>query len=609
MPPFEIEPCAGAAAPPAPGARAPRITWHDETGRLRTLGVQPVVLAFCGDTWDPARREELARYRAMLRDLPGGGVLLSDEDGAEADWRARYGVDDRAATFLIDGDGIVRWRHVASLDPPPSLDALHAALRGNDEAIGVSRRTFLLAGVAFAIAASVPLDGRAEAGAAPRRAAPATGRATTLNVNGQRLPHRRRRPHHAARRAARAHRPHRHEERLRPRPVRRLHRARRRPPHQLVPDARATGGGPADHDDRRSRARRRLHPMQAAFIEARRLPVRLLHARPDHVRGRLHRRGPRRQPTTTSGVDERQHLPLRRLQGICDAIARGAGRGEEARLNELRYDRAATVRGGDAPASRADPRRAVSSRGGTNLVDLMKYGVERRRRVVDVTRLPLATDRAAAGRRLAHRRARQQQRPGRATRVSRALPRAVAQALLAGASPQLRNMATTGGNLLQRTRCYYFYDTAFPCNKRAPGSGCAAIGGQQPHPRDPRAERRVHRDASERYGGRAGGARRASCRCRVPTARAPFRSPSSIACRATRRTSTPICSRDELIVAVDLPPPSSSAARSRYLKVRDRAQYAFALVSAAVARGPGGRHDPRRAHRARRRRAQAVARA
>src|SRR5262245_38985851 len=115
--------------------------------------------------------------------------------------------------------------------------------------------------------------------------------------------------------------------------------------------------------------------------------------------------------------------------------------------------------------------------GGTNLVDLLKYRVEATDQLIDVTRLPLA---------------KVEQLPDGSVRVG-ALVRnsdlaqhplitdaypVLSQALLAGASPQIRNAATTGGNLLQRTRCYYFYDTAFPCNKREPGSGCSAIGGQ-----------------------------------------------------------------------------------------------------------------------------------
>jgi len=114
--------------------------------------------------------------------------------------------------------------------------------------------------------------------------------------------------------------------------------------------------------------------------------------------------------------------------------------------------------------------------GGTNLVDLMKSDVEKPSRLIDISRLPLNTIEATAGGGL---------------RIGALVPNSdvayhplvaeryplVASAILAGASAQLRNMASTGGNLLQRTRCPYFYDTATPCNKREPGSGCSALEG------------------------------------------------------------------------------------------------------------------------------------
>ena len=114
--------------------------------------------------------------------------------------------------------------------------------------------------------------------------------------------------------------------------------------------------------------------------------------------------------------------------------------------------------------------------GGTNLIDLMKYDVERPLRLIDITRLPLKTV---------------EETPDGGVRIGALVPNSdlayhplierryplLSSAILAGASQQLRNMASTGGNLLQRTRCFYFYDTATPCNKREPGSGCSAING------------------------------------------------------------------------------------------------------------------------------------
>jgi xanthine dehydrogenase YagS FAD-binding subunit len=160
--------------------------------------------------------------------------------------------------------------------------------------------------------------------------------------------------------------------------------------------------------------------------------------------------------------------------------------------------------------------------------------------------------------------------------------RVLSEAILNGASAQLRNMATIGGNLLQRTRCYYFTDPTFKeCNKRAPGSGCAAINGFNrihailgasdsciaTHPSD-MAVALVALDATVRLAGPEG-------ERVVPVAdfhRLPGDAPQF----------DTVIKQGELIVAIDLPP-SPFAARSHYLKVRDRASYAFALVSVAAA--------------------------
>jgi xanthine dehydrogenase YagS FAD-binding subunit len=219
--------------------------------------------------------------------------------------------------------------------------------------------------------------------------------------------------------------------------------------------------------------------------------------------------------------------------------------------------------------------------GGTNLLDLMKGGIEQPVKLVDITRLPLAKIEETPDGGL---------RIGAMVRnsdcaedrlVSERYP-LLSQALLAGASPQLRNMASVGGNLLQRTRCYYFYDAAFPaCNKRRPGSGCAAregynrihaILGASPqcvatHPSD-MAVAMAALDAVVEVRGR-NGARR------IPIADF-HRLPGDTPQRDTN------LAPDELIVAVVLPP-NGFAQGSHYLKVRDRASYAFALVSVAAA--------------------------
>jgi xanthine dehydrogenase YagS FAD-binding subunit len=218
--------------------------------------------------------------------------------------------------------------------------------------------------------------------------------------------------------------------------------------------------------------------------------------------------------------------------------------------------------------------------GGTNLVDLMKVQVETPAHLVDISRLPLRsidvtqdgglrigalvsnTDLAADSR----------------VRTSYPL---LSRALLAGASGQLRNMASTGGNLLQRTRCYYFYDVAQPCNKRKPGSGCAAMRGFNRihavlgasdqciavHPSDMAVALRALDAEIETLS--ADGKRRV-----IPIAdfhKLPGDTP--------QRESE--LAQGELITAVTLPPPIRG--QQVYRKVRDRASYAFALVSVAAA--------------------------
>src|SRR5215469_12855267 len=140
----------------------------------------------------------------------------------------------------------------------------------------------------------------------------------------------------------------------------------------------------------------------------------------------------------------------------------------------FQYARAADV--DDAVRQIAGDPAAKFIAGGTNLIDLMKQDVERPLRLIDITRLPLKNveETAEGGLRigalvpnsdLAYHPLIEQRYP------------VLASAILAGASAQLRNMASTGGNLMQRTRCFYFYDVATPCNKREPGSGCSAING------------------------------------------------------------------------------------------------------------------------------------
>ena len=219
--------------------------------------------------------------------------------------------------------------------------------------------------------------------------------------------------------------------------------------------------------------------------------------------------------------------------------------------------------------------------GGTNLVDLMKEGVENPDRLIDINRLDLNQITASAnGLRLG---AVARNAPTANHPIVRRDYPLLTQAILAGASAQLRNVATNGGNLLQRTRCYYFYDTAMPCNKRQPGSGCSAIGGFNrvhavlgtstsciaTHPSD-MCIALAALDATVQVQG-TGGRRSISF---ADLHRLPGNTP---------HMDTNLPSGD-LITAIDLPIASAVfAPHSHYLKVRDRASYAFALVSVAAA--------------------------
>jgi xanthine dehydrogenase YagS FAD-binding subunit len=255
-------------------------------------------------------------------------------------------------------------------------------------------------------------------------------------------------------------------------------------------------------------------------------------------------------------------------------------------MKSFSYERANSP--AEAAAAAARTPRAKFIAGGTNLLDLMKLEIETPSHLIDVNRLALDkveptpdgglrigalvrnTDLAADA------------------RVRRDYG-VLSRALLAGASGQLRNKATTAGNLLQRTRCPYFYDTNQPCNKRLPGSGCAAIGGFSrqhavigaseaciaTHPSDMAVAMRALDAVVETV--RPDGATR-----NIPIAefhRLPGETPQI-------ETSLAL---DELITAVTLPQPVGG--KQLYRKVRDRASYAFALVSvAAIVQRDGSGH-------------------
>ncbi|MBX9910549.1 MAG: xanthine dehydrogenase family protein subunit M [Beijerinckiaceae bacterium] len=246
-------------------------------------------------------------------------------------------------------------------------------------------------------------------------------------------------------------------------------------------------------------------------------------------------------------------------------------------MQPFTYERATGLR--EAAAAVAGRPDAKFISGGTNLIDLMKLGIERPGHLVDISRLPLAGIADAADGGLTIGAQVRNSDLAADMRVRRRYP-VLAQALLAGASGQLRNKATTAGNLLQRTRCPYFYNPAMACNKREPGSGCSALGGFERslgilgtsehcaavHPSD-MAVAMAALDARIETTGPDGGTRSLAL---GELHRLPGETPAIETALAP----------GEMITAVTLPPPPSG--RQLYRKVRDRASYAFALVSVAV---------------------------
>jgi xanthine dehydrogenase YagS FAD-binding subunit len=247
-------------------------------------------------------------------------------------------------------------------------------------------------------------------------------------------------------------------------------------------------------------------------------------------------------------------------------------------MHPFSYARSTSV--ADALHEVAESPRAKFIAGGTNLLDLMKVEVERPERLVDINRVGLDEIRSTPQGGLRIGALVTNSDLAYHAEVERRYP-LLSQAILSGASAQLRNMATTGGNLLQRTRCEYFYDGSTPCNKRQPGTGCAAIDGYNRshailgasehciavHPSDmcvalAALEAAIHVDGPR-------GIRE------IPLAdfhRLPGDTPEV-------DTNLAI---DELITAVELPA-EGFAEHSYYLKIRDRTSYAFALVSVAAA--------------------------
>jgi xanthine dehydrogenase YagS FAD-binding subunit len=247
-------------------------------------------------------------------------------------------------------------------------------------------------------------------------------------------------------------------------------------------------------------------------------------------------------------------------------------------MNNFGYTRASDV--ADAVRQIAADPAAKFIAGGTNLIDLMKENVARPSRLIDITHLPLRKVEAT--------------RDG-GLRIGALVPNSdlayhpqiearypmLSSAILAGASQQLRNMASTGGNLLQRTRCFYFYDTTTPCNKREPGSGCSAIEGiNRGHAILGTSEHCIAVFPSDMC------VALAALDARVLVTGKGGERGIAFADFHRLPGDTPHIDTnlrpDEIITAIELPP-KGFAGNYTYLKIRDRLSYAFALVSIAAA--------------------------
>ena len=246
-------------------------------------------------------------------------------------------------------------------------------------------------------------------------------------------------------------------------------------------------------------------------------------------------------------------------------------------MKDFSYSRAATFH--DALTLIATLPNAKFLGGGTNLVDLMRENIEQPDALIDITRLPStgiaeSADGISIG------------AEARNTAVAnhpliRQRYPVLSQAILFGASGQIRNMATVGGNIMQRTRCYYFYDAAAKCNKRNPGAGCDAIGGfNRIHAILGASEHCIATHPSDMCVALA--ALDATVKVSGPNGdrTIPFNA-FHLLPGDTPHIETSL-QPNELIVSVELPP-LPFAKHSRYRKVRDRASYAFALVSVAAA--------------------------
>lgn len=250
---------------------------------------------------------------------------------------------------------------------------------------------------------------------------------------------------------------------------------------------------------------------------------------------------------------------------------------------QFQYERVATTKAAISALTNSSNAKFIA--GGTNLVDLMKRNITAPTKLVDINKVPLKDIQQQNGKTVIGALALNSQVADHKLIIEK--HPLLAQALNAGASAQIRNMATVGGNMMQRTRCHYFYDTALPCNKREPGSGCGAMEGINRmhavfgtseqciavHPSD-MCIALVALDATVLVAGPKG------------ERRIPFEEFHRLPGNQPEKDNT--LQNNEMIISVEIPDNAFSK-NSHYMKIRDRASYAFALLSVAAALNMDGK--------------------
>src|SRR6266566_829957 len=313
--------------------------------------------------------------------------------------------------------------------------------------------------------------------------------------------------------------------------------------------------------------------------------MRLLHTRTDHVGGGALERAVRTGRCRGEGVHERQYLPVRSLSQHCRRYSECPAKRQvaESRMKTFQLTRATDSAQAIASAAKATTAQQGAEirfiGGGRTLNNLMKLNVEQPKTLIDINRLPLDKIEALPDGGLTI---------GAVVRNSdlayhplvRKNYAVLSEALLSGATVQLRNMATTAGNLLQRTRCMYFRETNMPCNKREPGSGCAAITGvNRSLAILGTSEHCIATNPSDMNVAMA--ALEATIHVRGPKGERSIPIADFHVLPGNTPQRETVLEPGDLITHVTLPP-AAPRSRSLYLKLRDRASYEFALASAAV---------------------------